>query len=97
LSRKPEILILDVRTSGEFDAGHLRDAKNIPIQKLAARIRELDGRQATPLLVHCTRGVRSAKASKLLDENGFKSIYHFRGGMDAWLAAGYPVIKETRR
>ena len=97
LSRKAGVLVLDVRTNVEFDAGHIRGAKNIHYKKLAARIKDLAGKRNSPILVHCTRGVRSAWASKTLDENGFKKIYHFRGGMDAWSAANYPVIKETHR
>lgn len=49
--------------------------------------------KAKPVFVYCAGGVRSGKASKLMAELGFTSIYNLDGGIKAWKASGKPVVK----
>jgi phage shock protein E len=87
------IHILDVRTPEEFAAGHLIGAMNIDFQApdFRANIAILD-KNAT-YLVYCRTGVRSAAASQVMAELGFKDIYNMTGGFTDWLAAGLPFQK----
>lgn len=62
-------LLLDVRTQGEFSAGAIPGAKNIPVQSLASRLGELPKDKA--IVVYCASGMRSASALGLLKKNGF--------------------------
>lgn len=96
LINREDAIIVDVREVDEFAAGHLPEARNIPAAKLADRIGELDKFKDKPLLVCCASGVRSNRACAELKKNGFTRIHSLSGGVDAWLAAGYPVKKGTR-
>jgi parallel beta-helix repeat protein len=84
-----EVVILDVRTPEEHDAGHLRNAKLIPDTELESRLAELN--VSDEILVYCRTGGRSAGASQVLADNGFLYVFNMLGGIVAWEAAGYPT------
>jgi rhodanese-related sulfurtransferase len=85
----PDLIVLDVRTQPEYDAGHLADAILIPVDDLEARIGELDAYKNTEIIVHCWSGSRSVRASGILVQNGFLKVYNMLGGYAAWESAGY--------
>jgi parallel beta-helix repeat protein len=80
---------LDVRSQSEYDSGHIRNAKLIPVTDLQERLNELDKNDS--ILVYCLGGGRSKTASQLLTDNGFEHVSNMLGGISAWTAAGYPV------
>lgn len=86
-------LVLDVREPAEFAAGHLRDARNIPMKELPNRMGELDKFKARPVIAVCQSGVTSAKAAALLRKAGFAGAVSLNGGITAWQAQGLPVTK----
>ncbi|MGB8216719.1 MAG: rhodanese-like domain-containing protein [Candidatus Methanoperedens sp.] len=86
-----EVFILDVRTQEEFDAGHINNSTLIPVQVLDKRLNELP--RDKNILVYCMTGGRSAQASQILVNNGFKEIYNMKGGITDWTNAGYDVVK----
>ncbi|MFC7298509.1 rhodanese-like domain-containing protein [Herminiimonas aquatilis] len=86
-------LILDVRNADEFAAGHIRDAKNIPLKELKARISELEKFKARPVIVVCAKGLKSAKATAQLKKEGYPEAASLLGGLDAWQSQGLPVTK----
>jgi len=94
LINRSNAVVLDVRDDAEFAAGHVADAKHIPLAQLESRINELKRFQQKPLLVHCQSGVRSAKACDLLRKHGFEKLYNLQGGLNAWAQAKLPVIKD---
>lgn len=85
--------IVDVRSAEEFAAGHLRDAKNIPLADLATRIGELEKSKGRSVVVVCQTGARSDKAVRQLAAAGFDDVVSLDGGLTAWHAAGLPVAK----
>ena len=85
--------IVDVRTPQEFAIGHLRDAKNIPLADLNARIGELEKSKARALVVVCQSGPRADKAARQLAAAGFNDVVSLDGGLTAWQAAGLPLAK----
>ncbi len=85
--------VVDVRTPEEFAAGHLRDAKNIPLADLATRIGELEKSKARSVVVVCQTGARADKAVRRLAAAGFDDVVSLDGGLTAWQAAGLPVAK----
>jgi rhodanese-related sulfurtransferase len=91
---KPDFVILDVRTPGEYSAGYIRGAKNIDFWSdgFAESIVRLD-RHAI-YLVYCTSGVRSSGAIKKMRREGFTRLYNLKSGMIGWRAAGMPVVKK---
>ena len=87
----PDTLILDVRSQGEYDEGHIYGAVLIPHTELEARIGELANHKNHEIAVYCRTGARSAIASEILDSNSFIKVYNILGGVQAWEAGGYPV------
>ena len=86
-------VIVDVRTPEEFAAGHLRDAKNIPLADFGTRIGELDKSNGKSIVVVCQTGARADKAVRLLQGAGFEDVVALDGGLAAWQAASLPTIK----
>lgn len=86
-------LILDVRSAADFATGHIRDAKNIPLKELKARIAELDKFKTRPVIVVCGKGLQSAKATAQLKKEGYTEAASLLGGLDAWQAQGLPTAK----
>lgn len=85
--------VVDVRSADEFAAGHLRDAKHIPLADLGNRIGELDKSKSRTIVVVCQTGARGDKAARQLQAAGFEDVYSLEGGQAAWMAAGLPVTK----
>ncbi|MDQ7011387.1 MAG: rhodanese-like domain-containing protein [Mariprofundaceae bacterium] len=84
-------LMLDVRTPEEFAEGHIAGARLIPVQELEKRLAEVPKNRQ--VYVYCRSGVRSARASEMLFRAGFTHIENITGGIQAWQAAGYPVVR----
>ena len=95
LNNDTSVVFLDVRSTAEYasESGHLRGAILIPVDSLQTRITELDPLKSKTLVVYCRSGVRSARAQKLLVENGFH-VLNMLGGMLRWNKEPLPVVKE---
>ena len=93
LINRENALVLDVREEGEFAAGHVPEAKNIPLAKLPERAGELKKFQKKPIVVNCQAGMRSANACGQLQKAGFAQVYNLKGGLNAWNDAKLPVAK----
>jgi len=96
LINREDAHVLDVRETDEFAVGHLPEAKNIPLGKLADAIGDLEKFKGKPIIVCCAAGMRSAKACKELKKQGFDPVFSLAGGVDAWVGAGYPIKKGSR-
>ena len=93
INRGRSTAVIDVRGGDEFAAGHLRDAKHIPLADLANRIGELDKSKIKTVIVVDQNGNRADKAARQLKAAGFEDIYSLEGGIAAWTAAGLPLTK----
>lgn len=71
------VTMLDVRTSEEFNSGHIEGFKNIPVDELRERLEEIEKNK--PVYLICQSGLRSYIASRILEGNGFET-YNFSGG-----------------
>lgn len=87
LARDGSITLLDVRTSAEYERGHIDGFRNIPVDELRERLGELD--RDKPLYVICQSGLRSYIACRILAQEGF-DCRNFSGGYRFYAA----VTKE---
>jgi rhodanese-related sulfurtransferase len=85
------VVVLDVREPEEWRAGHIDDALHVPIGQLPARVGEVPSDRQ--VLVVCKVGARSASATAFLLSLGRNAV-NLSGGMNAWAAAGRPVVAE---
>lgn len=82
-------ILLDVRTSMEFEMGHISNAKNIPLDDLRSRLNELPKNQS--IYLYCAVGLRGYLASQILKGNGYPHVYNLSGGYKTYSAATAPV------
>lgn len=87
-----KVQVLDVRTDGEWDVGHVPSAVHVFVPRLEA---ELDGKldRERPVAVYCGSGYRASIAASVLQRIGFKDVRNVPGSMKAWKAAGLPLEK----
>ena len=74
--QKKGAIIIDVRTEGEFDSGHLSQATNMPLDMIETHAVSYIKDKRKVLLLHCQTGVRSAKAVKRLEAIGYKNAFN---------------------
>ncbi|MFH8794046.1 rhodanese-like domain-containing protein [Streptomyces sp. NPDC017941] len=90
--------LLDVREDDEWQAGHAAGALHIPMSDFVARFGELT--EAAPqdarVNVICRSGGRSAQVTMYLAQQGIDAV-NVDGGMQAWEAAGRPVVDDGGR
>lgn len=66
-------VIIDVRTTGEYAGGHLKNSINIPLQALSSQMSKL--KKDKPIITCCASGMRSGSARSILQSNGF-TVYN---------------------
>ena len=72
---------IDVRTAGEFGAGHVAGAANIPYEEITERIGEVTTDKDAPIYLYCRSGRRSGIALDALQEAGYRNAVNI-GGLD---------------
>ena len=93
LINREDALVVDVRDPGEYGAGHILGAKNVPLARIDEGSPELAKRKDRPLVVYDDRGERASKAVGALKKQGFSRVVNLSGGIGAWQQAGLPVEK----
>lgn len=96
LINQEQALIVDVRDAGEFEQGHILDARNLPLTRFNERMSELDRHKDQPVLLVCAHGVQSRSAGGLLKKAGFTRLYTLRGGLGQWRADNLPLTRGRR-
>lgn len=86
-------LIIDVRTAGEYAAGHVPGAVNIPYDQMENRVAEIRVPKDQEIVLYCRSGRRSGLAAKTLAAHGFTNLGLLEGDMPGWEASGLPVEK----
>ena len=86
------VVVLDVRTPGEFAAGHIQNAINIDVEAsdFDANIAKLD--KSKEYAVYCHSGRRSGIATQKMVKSGFTKVSNLEGGIQSWQAAGFPLV-----
>ncbi|CAN5151365.1 hypothetical protein BH09BAC3_BH09BAC3_16560 [soil metagenome] len=91
LKSNNEIILLDVRSPEEIEAGFIEGAENLNYndEAFSGSLDNLD--HSKIYFVYCASGKRSGKASELMKEKGFTSVTTLEGGFNAWKANELPV------
>jgi len=92
LINREDALLVDVREPGEFGAGHILGARNVPLARIDGS-GDLAKRKDKPVIVYCEGGERAAKAAAALRKLGFSRVVNLNGGLPAWQQAGLPLEK----
>lgn len=70
-------IILDVRSKGEYEGGHIKGSINISVDTLSNNLNKL--KKDKPIITCCASGMRSASAKSILKSNGFTEVYNGGG------------------
>jgi rhodanese-related sulfurtransferase len=91
MSNQNRALIIDIRDSESFNAGHITASKNIPQNELTRRINEITNIEKSIILV-CDMGNISPNAGEALKKEGFEDIYLLKGGINQWRIDNLPLV-----
>jgi len=69
-------LVIDVRSPGEFNSGHLTNAINIPLDEIETALPKRVPDKSKVLLLHCASGMRSGVAQKKLNSLGYTNAFN---------------------
>jgi rhodanese-related sulfurtransferase len=87
--KQASAVLIDVREPGEFNGGHAKGAKNIPLSQLGKRVAEVP-RNREVLLI-CQSGNRSMTAAHFLQKQGITQVFNVSGGTTVWRMHGLPL------
>lgn len=93
LMNQQDATLVDVREADEFAAGHIINARHIPLSQVEARAGEVKKNKSKPVIVYCATGVRSGAAVAALKKGGYEQVFNLAGGLSAWKQAGLPTEK----
>ena len=89
-----KIILLDVRTKEEFDAGHLPNAINVSRGVLEFKVNKAILDKNANIILYCRTGGRAALATVVLNEMGYINAKNMAGAFKAWGTAGFPVYNR---
>ena len=93
LINREKAVVVDICEPGEFAAGHVTGAKNIPMGDLEARLPSMVKNKALPLILVCASGARSSRAVATAKKLGYEQAQSLSGGLKAWKDANLPIEK----
>ena len=93
LMNRDKAVVIDVCEPGEYAAGHINGARNVPLAQLEAQLPSVVKSKTTPLILVCQAGVRSGRALGVARKLGYENAQSLAGGLKAWQAASMPVSK----
>ena len=93
LINRRDAVVLDVRDTGDYAAGHVANARHIPESQLADRLKEIEKFKSRPIIVSCRVGTRAPAVTGMLRKEGFVEAFALKGGIAAWQQASLPLEK----
>jgi rhodanese-related sulfurtransferase len=89
-------ILVDIREPDEHARQHIPGARHLPLSRLDEV--DLAVHEGKPVIFHCRSGARTlANAGRLAERSGACDAYVVAGGLDAWRAAGLPIVADRRR
>ncbi|MEZ4674936.1 MAG: rhodanese-like domain-containing protein [Caldilineaceae bacterium] len=88
-----EVVVVDVRTPGEYEAGHIEGAINVPLATIAQNLDKFPTDK--PVIVYCASGHRAGMATSALRILGYSNVRAHSPGWKGWTAAEEPVSTEA--
>lgn len=89
---EPGVVLVDVRTPGEFMSGHIEGAINIDFESgnFENEISKLD--KNVEYAIYCRSGNRSGQAASIMHEAGFHKVFNLNAGVIDWAGNGMPLV-----
>lgn len=90
-------LVVDIRDSKDYEAGHIIEARHIPAAEIASRAESLKKFKEKPVIVYCDGGFASAGAARALRASGFSKVVTLSGGLQSWRQENLPLVKGAAK
>lgn len=92
--KNPGVVVLDVRTPGEFASGHIQGALNIDVEgpDFQSQIATLD--KSKEYAIYCRSGRRSIVAANMMSDSGFTKLTNLESGIISWQGSGFPLVNN---
>lgn len=84
-------LVLDIREAGDYQTGHIINAKNVPFSRLSEETASVGGDVNRPVIVYCKSGMNSQAACGKLQAAGYTRVYCLKNGLFGWQEENLPV------
>jgi rhodanese-related sulfurtransferase len=89
IDTNPEIILLDVRTTGEYVRGKIAKSINLPVDEVANEIEKIIPDKNAFVYVYCLSGSRSVYGVEEMIMLGYKNVFNLTNGLLAWRIAGF--------
>ena len=89
-------LVIDLRPKESYDAGHIGDARNVPVAELASQAESLKKWRDKNVITYCDSGVNGASGARTLMKLGFTKVFNLHGGLNAWVKDNLPLAKTSQ-
>jgi rhodanese-related sulfurtransferase len=96
IETNPDVLLVDVRTPGEYESAHIAGSINLPLDKVNAHLRRIVNDAGRRLVLVCQSGGRATQAQHKLTAAGLTDVVVLTGGMSAWMTADAPVERSGK-
>jgi len=93
----PDVLVLDVRSSAEFESVHIPGSYNVPLDLLTEHAAQLASVAGGPIVLVCQSGTRARQAEQALNRSDFPRVHIMDGGINAWDRAMLPLNRGQER
>ena len=84
-------VLVDVRDTAEFAAGHATGARNVPFDQLEQKLATTVKNKSVPLLLMCATGTRAGRALATAKKLGYEQAQVVSGGLKSWKEANLPI------
>ena len=92
LNEHENMILLDVRSVGEFVRGRIAGSVNLPLQDVSDGVEQVIPNKNQKVYVYCLSGSRSAMAVEEMMEKGYTNVFNVISGLLAWRAKKYPLV-----
>lgn len=89
-------LVLDVRDGEPYTAGHIGEARHVPLKEIAGSAESLKKFREKPVVTYCETGMNGGTAARELRKLGFSKVFNLRGGLNAWRHENLPVVRGEK-
>jgi rhodanese-related sulfurtransferase len=90
-------LVIDLRSKELYDAGHIVDARNVPVGELGSQADSLKKWRDKNVITYCDSGTDGASAARALMKLGFSKVFNLQGGLHAWVKDNLPLTKTLSK
>lgn len=97
MSRRADLVVLDVRSPGEFDGLRIPGSHNVPVEEIRRHPDKVAKVLTGPTAILCAQGMRSEEAARILSQAGGSDLRLLQGGIRAWQSAGGKIEEGKGR